>query len=266
MTAFVVKLIALIAMIIDHINQILPWRTVFFYSKGQDTIPIIYNGISLIGRMAFPLYAFLISEGCQNTKNIVKYIFRLFIFMLISEIFWITAFHYGLANYLGYSGFSMITYAVEQMLKFRFYNIFATLFVAVSLIYIHQLLSKVKMNRILYVIISVFIVLFMMFLAEFLHTEYGARGIILIFMLYLFSNKKYKMGIIIIWSFGIYSLETAYYNGFQYLSWDKFIFACLSIIPILLYNGKRGKNMKWIFYISYPLHLLILIIIREFMM
>ena len=72
MSAFVLKIIAIITMFIDHIGYI--------FSNGK----ISY--FNYIGRLAFPIFAFQISEGYLHTKNLKKYFLRLFLFALISQI------------------------------------------------------------------------------------------------------------------------------------------------------------------------------------
>ncbi len=72
MTAFALKIIASICMLIDHIGAVFPAST-----------PYVFR---LIGRIAFPIYAYLIAQGCRYTKNIYKYLLRLGLFALISEI------------------------------------------------------------------------------------------------------------------------------------------------------------------------------------
>ena len=71
MSAFTLKIIAVITMFIDHIGY------------------IVYNGeipyLNFIGRLSFPIFAFQISEGYIHTKNLKKYFFRLFLFAIISQ-------------------------------------------------------------------------------------------------------------------------------------------------------------------------------------
>ena len=83
MTTFVLKIIASVCMLIDHIGAVFPSPWVF------------RQVLRLIGRIAFPIYAYLIAQGCKHTKDIYKYLLRLGIFALISEIpFDIAFMHY----------------------------------------------------------------------------------------------------------------------------------------------------------------------------
>ena len=75
MTSFVLKIIAMITMIIDHSGDV--------FNPLLHEKSLIFNAI---GRIAFPLFAFMVVEGYTHTSNIKKYLLRLFIFALISEI------------------------------------------------------------------------------------------------------------------------------------------------------------------------------------
>src|SRR5258705_144389 len=71
MNAFQIKVIAIVAMIIDHMG-------LFFFPQ--------YFIFRIIGRLAFPLFAWLIANGAYHTHNIGKYLQRLYLFALISQI------------------------------------------------------------------------------------------------------------------------------------------------------------------------------------
>lgn len=86
-----IKLIAMITMLIDHLAFYLLYdfefmNTPFITALGKEIT--LYYIFRTIGRMAFPLYCFLLSEGFAHTKNHKKYILNLFIFALLSEIPW----------------------------------------------------------------------------------------------------------------------------------------------------------------------------------
>ena len=259
MTAFVLKLIALATMIIDHIDKILPITAY----KSDSVIWQIYDVIILTGRMAFPIYAFLIAEGCKKTRSMPKYIFRLFMFMLISEVFYIMAF-YGSGNH----GMALVKYAANHVAALKFRNIFATLMFGAVAVYACQLVSKLKLNIAVKIPIILSAVLFIMLIAEYFNSSYGFLAIGLIFLLYLSDDKIFQAIIIIVWCAVFYLLRTSF-NGsrFMFLEnfiyWKWFAFACLAVVPVILYNGERGKSIKWAFYIIYPLHLMLFTAVRE---
>lgn len=124
MTAFALKIIASICMSIDHIGAVFPFYT-----------PEIFRWI---GRIAFPIYAYLIAEGCTYTKNINKYMLRLGMFALISEIPFDLAF--------GQIYFSFEESPLEVISFISFTNVFYTLFLSVACISIYEKL-KLKSNQ-----------------------------------------------------------------------------------------------------------------------
>lgn len=217
MSSFVLKIIALISMLFDHSGY------------------VIFNGFSafnFIGRLAFPIFAFQLTEGYIHTKNLKKYFFRLFLFALISEIPFL----------LFRIKFIEIAFAL---------NIFFTLVLGLATIWIYD------KNKIL----GFFSLIFFATIAEFLKFDYGAFGISIIFIFYAFKNNKVLMNFFFIFAVilkYLYNLliyfNTVYFNSYLVLC----IFTIFSIILIDLYNGKEGKKVKYLLYIFYPLHLLIL--------
>jgi len=127
-SAFLLKTIASVSMLIDHIGAV-------FYA------PLFFRWI---GRVAFPIYAFLIAQGCKYTKNINKYLFRLGIFALISEIPFDLAFN------------SMSQNLCSNINFLRYTNIFYTLFLGVACIAVYEKL-KVKKRQWLAIIPILFL-------------------------------------------------------------------------------------------------------------
>lgn len=121
MSAFVLKIIASVCMLIDHIGAVFP-------------VLAAAEVFRLIGRIAFPIYAYMIAQGCKYTKNIYKYLLRLGIFALISEIpFDIAFMHYGPVG--------------RRNLNINFMsqtNVFYSLFLGVACIAVYE---KLKTNK-----------------------------------------------------------------------------------------------------------------------
>lgn len=204
MNGFTIKLIAVISMLIDHAGAI-------FFPQ--------YIILRYIGRLAFPIYAFFISEGFSNTSNVKKYLINLFAFGLVSEIPFDFAFY-------------------KQFIYWGYQNVFFTLFIGLLVIYIYDSLDE---NNYILKVLSV--VLGSM-IASFLKTDYGYKGVLMVFLFYI--AKKYSDKLVNILSkLGILILNFGHIQ----------VFAVLALIPISFYNGKRGKKTKIIFYIIYPLHL-----------
>lgn len=215
MSSFVLKLIAIITMFIDHVGY------------------VIFDGFSFfnyIGRIAFPIFAFQISEGYIHTKNLKKYFLRLFIFALISQIPFML-FHKIISN-----NFTL--------------NIFFTLLLGLASIYIYD---KSK-HKFFGIVISIIIGI----IAEFIHCDYGFYGIAIILLFYVFKNNNLLSSISFIIAVTINYLipiiKYGFYNIYLYL----YIFTLIPIIFISLYNGKKGKNTKYLLYLFYPIHLLLI--------
>ena len=221
MTSFVLKIIALIAMTFDHIGYII-------FNK--------FTYMNYIGRLAFPIYAFSISEGYYHTKDLKKYFLRLFIFALISQIPYML-----FLNAISSSNFT--------------FNILFTLILGLLAITIYDKLNN-KYLGLLFAILSCII-------AHFFHFDYGWFGIAIIFIFHIFKNKKSLMNL-------FFFIATFINYFYRYIKTPKIeyifiiLFCTLSLIPINLYNGKKGKNIKYLLYIFYPLHLVLLYILNFF--
>lgn len=209
------KLIAIITMLIDHIGAGIIEQMPNFYT--DTTLHMLDMIIRLIGRIAFPIFCFLLVEGFLHTSNVKKYASRLFLFALISEVPFDLAFK-------------------RQIFETSSQNVFFTLFIGLlTLIAIDYFESNI-----IFKILSIFAGIF---IAYCLHTDYAGLGVVFIILLYLFrKNIKIRN---IICSLVIIT------NLFE-------ITAPLAFIPISMYNGERGFNMKYIFYVFYPAHLLLL--------
>ena len=207
--AFTLKMIAIVAMLIDHIGAIL--------------FPQI-EILRIIGRIAFPIFAFTLVEGFFYTKDVKKYMMRLGILALVSEIPFDLAF------------FGVPFAYVHQ-------NVFFTLFLGILMLYF--IVNTPKDFR------KALCVAAMILLADYLRTDYGSWGLLMILCYYEFRDKKWlKYGGICV----INILAMGYSQ----------VYAPLALIPIALYNGKDGLKCKKFFYGFYPVHLIVLYIISLF--
>lgn len=200
---FTLKSIAILSMLIDHIGAVL--------------FPE-YIGFRIVGRLAFPIFCFLLVEGFFYTKNVYKYGLRLFIFVLLSEI------PYDLAFY-------------GKLFCFSYQNVFFTLLLGLILIFICERMSY----------LSVKIVMCLVFLcfANFIRSDYSFFGVGMIFLFYMFRKRP----VFLVIGQGVVNI----------LMGSVQVFGVLAMIPILLYNGKKGfSGLKYGFYLFYPVHLLIL--------
>lgn len=219
MTSFVLKVIAIITMTLDHLGYAI-------YGK--------FSVFNYFGRIAFPIFAYQISEGYKYTKDIKKYFSRLFLFALISEI-----------------PFFLFCKAILGELDYIPLNIFFSLCLGLLCIFIYD---KMKEK-----IFSFFIIAIICYLGELINVDYGYWGVLLIFIFYLFKDNK----VLTIVSFLIMCLIKYYeyiFVNFDNIKFLSCIFTFSAIIPLILYNGKLGLKTKYILYIYYPTHLLLLYI------
>lgn len=206
LNGFTLKCMAMICMLIDHTGAVLFPQ---------------YLILRMIGRLAFPIYCFLLVEGAMHTGNIRKYELRLLAFALISEIPFDLAF-FG-------------------RIYWKHQNVFFTLLFGVVALDIAKQ-CKHKLNVILNFAI-------MILLAELLNTDYGGKGIIFILCYYLLYERKVVKQL-------MFAIENILLYGVGIQA-----YASLAAVPMLLYNGKKGPSLKYFFYVFYPLHLLILYLI-----
>ena len=208
-TSFVLKIIAVITMTMDH------------YSKIADGP----EWFSSVGRVSFPLFAFLIGEGFRYTKDRKKYFYRIFLYALVLQI-------PDLLSIEKYDG-----------------NIFFTLsFGILSLL----ILNNTKLNKFIKIILVIIIVVS----AEMLTLDYGSYGVMIIIIFYLFRENN------IMTAFSFTAVNILWISFFQMSATQLY---SIFVLPLIfLYNGKEGKKMKLFFYLYYPLHLIVLYLLAEF--
>ena len=217
------KIIALITMIIDHATYI------FVDYSTHHNLYLLGRGI---GRLAFPIYCFLIVEGFVHTRNVKKYCFRLFLFALLSEVPFDLAF-YG-----------SISYPEHQ-------NVFFTLLLGLLLLCLvkwvrqgYETLSGKE--AVLRNILATLALLAIYAASQRIQADYGFLGVLLILFFYIYHNRKIAS-----------SIANASVNFIMSMGSPVQIFGACSILPICLYNGKKGVSLKYFFYVIYPVHLLL---------
>ncbi len=215
MSSFILKIIACITMFIDHAGYVV-------YGK--------FSWFNYIGRLAFPIFAYQITEGYQHTKNLKKYILRLFVFALISQI------PFSLFHSIISTDFAL--------------NVFFTLLLGLLSICVFEKFPKKW--------ISVPIIAILCIIAEVTNMDYGYWGVLLIFVFYICKNNKYWLTLSFLVLLLIRYLPNIIMYNFYYAYILLFICTFLSIIPIVFYNQKQGRKMKYFLYIFYPAHLLVL--------
>ncbi len=221
----VLKTIALITMLIDHTaatllvkmsSAVTPLAVIF----GEKIT--LYFILRMIGRTAFPLYSFLITEGYRHTRNRKKYALRLLCFAFVSELPW-DLLHDG-------KMFSMLSQ-----------NVFFTLFMGLAAVYIYDKFIDDK-KKMIFGLAAVFA------LSVVINSDYGIKGVGFILFMYALSENSliqmlcgccfFAVPQSVIPAFGLiqmYSGKRGYING---------------------------RFLQYMFYIIYPAHMLILYILK----
>ena len=226
-----IKLIAIIAMTIDHVTWLL-------FPGFQKTWWVLL--LHIIGRLTAPIMWFFIAEGFHYTRNVKKYIFRLFLFAVISH------FAYDFAG-----GIPFIPNGMFNMTSVMWSLAWSV--VLMVIITTKQLPHWAK-------IVLIILICFVTFPSDW-------STIAAMCPVYLYLNRgdfKKQSITMLIW--------TAIYAAVYFIFMDKVygliqMFTLLSLIVLKQYNGERGqwKGMKWLFYIYYPAHLVVIGIIRVLM-
>lgn len=187
-----------------------------------DYIIGLPKSVEVLGRIAFPIFAFAISEGYKHTRNLKNYILRIGIFAVLLQIpSWIFSYNYPL-------------------------NIFFTLFTGLCLI---SVLKNKNVNDVVKIIFTIMI----FFITRKINLDYGLYGFFTILIFTFYRENKVKMII----NFVILNIINVVRPNIFDLDFTQ-IYSLLALIPIILYNGERGKNWKYFFYLFYPLHFLVI--------
>ncbi len=233
LTSFQLKLIAAVSMSLDHFAAVVLYalinRTV---TAGGDVTALIhlYDILRYIGRLAFPIYCFLLTEGFCHTRSVFRYSLRLGLFALLSEI-----------------PFDLALNA--QMLELYQNNVFFTLLVGLGTMWAiregKNLLIKHsgKVAGLLGVLWTALMAALGYILAELLWCDYGGAGVLAITAMYLLRDRPvagFLAGV------GVLSLG----NTIE-------LYALPAALPVACYRGDRGRGGKWWFYLFYPAHLLV---------
>ena len=228
------KLIAVISMLCDHAAiRLLAYGLIpALYVAGENMAAERWNQafwiLRSVGRMAFPIYVFLLTEGFCHTRNRRRYALRLGVFALISEI-----------------PFDLLVYG--KIWDTHSQNVFFTLFLGVLMLTAVDWIGR-NTDAALAQYRQMAVVVGAALLAWFLRTDYDAAGIMLIAVLFWFRLTP----------------DTACLAGFVLMAAAEIrpvYNSALAVTYFLIrcYNGTRGSwKGKWFFYLVYPVHLLVL--------
>ena len=211
------KIIAMTSMVIDHLGDM-------FFGGAL--------WMRMIGRIAMPIFAFCIAEGYSHTSDRKRYLMRMGLFALISEI----------PFDLAFSGKPELGHQ----------NIIFTFFLSIiALLLYDRITGSGKGNGKVKTVLGVLDVLAVTALSLILRADYTLFAVISVFLFYVFRKKDHLVRAAIGVAFLALTRTVGYYCA-----------TGLSFIPLAMYNGKKGRGLKWLFYVFYPGHLLLLWLIK----
>ena len=245
MTWNVLKWIAIVSMLIDHTAAVLiSYDSPLLFGLG------LYDIMRLVGRMAFPIFAYGIAQGCVHTRDARRYLGRLLLFAVLSEL------PYQLA--------------LDQPFppQFATSNVFFTLFAGAACC---EIVKFCKSRGERWAWAAMVPVAGIVVLCEIQHTDYGGFGVLFVLLPYLFYEKKAARLVALGSVTAFFYIVVANFSGFSYgLAWmgnqaqfrymvQQTVAALLGVGLVALYNGQPGsKKGKWFFYFFYPAHLTLL--------
>lgn len=211
------KLIALVSMTVDHVGY-------FLFPEIEI--------LRYIGRLAFPIFAYMIGEGCLHTHDLRRYFVRIFALGVFCQVFEV-AFDgsWYLNVLLTFSGSIVIWYFADRLRRKRNAgNAAALITVSVALLAVCEVLPRFLTKQ------------------EF-EVDYGFWGMLIPVAVALLPKKPQKITAV-----ALLLCLIALHDGYT-MSW----FALCAVPLLILYNGKRGKwRLKYLFYVYYPLHVAVL--------
>lgn len=222
------KWAAMASMLIDH------FAYVFYPGSAQAGRPLfsfpVYLTLRCVGRLAFPIYCFLLVEGFRYTRSVKNYLLRLLAFGLVSELPFDLAFRRAWADW-------------------NYQNVYFTLLLGLLSIWLWERITQgdpaaCGWRRVLLGLVAI---TGLAAAAELARTDYGAWGVAVIAATHLFRRSEWQRDL---------------FSGCALLlSSPLEVFAFLAFVPMHAYNGERGRQPKYLFYVFYPGHLLTLALV-----
>lgn len=266
MTAEFLKIFAALTMLIDHLAIAVVYKRLLSFVDCESYLEILksggevsaevlasvpehftklytyYSAMRMVGRIAFPIFCFLIYEGFTHTKDLKRYLLRLAIVALAAEI------PFNMICSIQFEGKICFFYPQHQN------TVFALLLSLLMLTVLKKLendeitiQSNIKKMLLQYVAVAAACVI-----AVLCRMDYAYIGPLFIAVLYFCRQNKTTRLIL---------------GALVFLISTRDIATLLAFVPIAMYNGYRfgSKKLKYFFYIFYPAHLLVLGIIALFL-
>lgn len=211
---FTLKLIATAAMLCDHVAAV-------FISPSSAW----YLALRGFGRIAFPIFAYELTEGFYHTRSVKRYLMRLSVLAIISEV-----------------PFDLLFYG--KPFESGAQNVYLTLFIGLLMMYV--------MSRVRHVVFKCLTAVLFAAAAYFLKCDYSVLGVLMILCFYVFRERR------LIRAASIALLNVGVAGGLQ-------SFGTMALIPVSLHNGRQGPKCGVFFYLFYPVHLTALFIIKQWL-
>ena len=238
LSAATLHILAMTFMLMDHL-----WATLL---PAQEWL-------TCVGRIAFPIFAFMAVEGYFHTHNLKKYLLRMLIFAVISEV----------PFDLMYGGTWF--YPVHQ-------NVIWTLMMGLAGIHLMETVRK-KKSTFVYILVSAIVVILGGLLGTLSMVDYYGIGVLTVFIFYFFRGRKWwcLLGQML----ALYWVNVELLGGLMYpirLFGMEFELcqqglALLALLPIWLYRGRQGyhsKPFQYFCYAFYPIHMLVIVLVLNF--
>lgn len=239
------KLLACITMLIDHVGAalVVPNDTIYHANvELYTTMAWINLVLRCIGRIAFPIFCFLLVEGVYHTRDPKKYVWRLAVGMMLSEIPFDLAFF-------------------RDGISWAHQSVMVTLLLGCLMV---LLMNRSKgFWRVLWI-------LPFYFAAEWLRTDYGGDGILLIALFALAKGRKHEKWWQLAAMFLLYwdlSFTCGHYNLDICIPMNRL--PLMAAVPIFFYDGRKrtySRAIQWAFYLFYPAHIAVLCVLKAFVL
>ncbi|MDE7294058.1 MAG: conjugal transfer protein TraX [Oscillospiraceae bacterium] len=215
---------------------------------------VLYSGsewLTCIGRMAYPIFAFMIAEGCFYTHDLRRYMLRIFLWACLTEI----------PFNLMYGGSAFYPY--HQ-------NVLWTFLESLLLIALMKK-CRARFKKVMAAVLCTGIIIFGYVLGYATMTDYYGEGILTVLIFYFFRERTPKNRVIQL--ICLYILNVEMLGGYSYvlsisgheIEFVQQGFALLALIPIWLYKGRQGfhnKAFRFVCYAFYPGHIIILLLLQ----
>lgn len=274
------QIIAIITMLIDHFNTALNPFVILYSHYGVDIE--VASGISDflegIGRAAFPIFAFLLVDGCRRTRSLPRYVFRLGIFAVLSEFCYDFAFDH---DYPSIFPLKNLPNVIHEFRPVSPSSVMISLFCGALFILAIQKITSKEQHR-YWSVIKLSVIFIVLYLASaMLSAEYYQIALPMITLLY-FCAKRRNQIIILAGSLGLFywlmpicqnlswgnTLRSALHSspiGFEGIVYVLVLLATFWLIQHYDCNAKSSPRKSRAIYWVYPAHLVLFGILADFL-